>query len=221
MSKRVSSSRNDLVDAQPMTKAEKRAAAKAAKAAAVAAERRRQALVGALAGLAVIAVIVALVFLVTDGNGADDDAGIAGTSPSSATATGSRFPQLPEGVDPALASRPAANAGDGELTKLTVTALIEGQGPQVRAGQRITVNYVGAFYRTGEEFDASWNRSRPYSFQIGAGAVIPGWDQGLVGVRVGSRVQLDIPSELAYGDHPGGGRPAGPLRFIVDVLAAE
>ena len=61
----------------------------------------------------------------------------------------------------------------------------------------------------------------PASFAIGVGQVIPGWDQGLVGVPVGSRVQLDIPAELAYGaDGPAQGKPAGPLRFVVDILGA-
>jgi peptidylprolyl isomerase len=100
-----------------------------------------------------------------------------------------------------------------------VTPLIKGTGPATRNGQQLTVNYVGVSYRTGEEFDASWNRSQTFDFELGAGGVIKGWDQGLVGVTVGSRVQLDIPSNLAYGDDAGD-RPSGPLRFVVDVLAA-
>ena len=122
---------------------------------------------------------------------------------------------------PALAKKPATGAGSGELSQLKVTPLIEGRGAATRAGQRITVNYVGVSYQTGEEFDASWNRGQPFSFQLGASQVIRGWDRGLVGVKVGSRVQLDIPSELAYGEITSGGRPAGALRFIVDVLAAQ
>jgi peptidylprolyl isomerase len=80
------------------------------------------------------------------------------------------------------------------------------------------VNYVGVSYLTGAEFDASWNRSDPFVFQLGENQVIDGWDQGLVGVKEGSRVQLDIPSELAYGDN---GRLPGPLRFVIDVLAVR
>lgn len=204
-----------------MTKPEKRAAAKAAKAARAAAQRRRRALAGALAGLAVIVVVFGAVYLIVSRDGVDEATSSAGTSPAAAQdrpANQTGFPSLPEGADPALASKPAAQAGTGELAKLTVTPLIEGNGPAAQAGQQITVNYVGVSYRTGEEFDASWNRSQPYSFQLGAGRVIPGWDQGLVGAKVGSRVQLDIPSELAYGDS---GQPAGPLRFIVDVLAVQ
>jgi peptidylprolyl isomerase len=83
------------------------------------------------------------------------------------------------------------------------------------------VNYVGVAYADGKEFDSSWSRSEAFSFQVGAGNVITGWDQRLTGVKVGSRVQLDIPPDLAYGDHPSGGQPAGVLRFVVDVLSAS
>ena len=108
--------------------------------------------------------------------------------------------------------------GDGALTKLAVTTLIKGTGAGVIAGQQVTVNYVGVSYKTGEEFDSSWKRQQTFDFQVGAGRVIKGWDEGLVGVTVGSRVQLDIPADLAYGDNAASG-PSGPLRFVVDVLA--
>lgn len=202
---------------QGMTKTEKRAAVKAAAARAAARQRRMRAVTGALAGLAVIGLLVA-VFLVVNRSGGNGQQ----TAGSAASPTaGGGFPQLPPGADPALATKPTTGPGTGTLTKLTVTPLIEGNGPAAAAGQTITVNYVGVSYRTGDEFDASWKRSEPFSFQLGGGNVIPGWDQGLVGAKLGSRVQLDIPSELAYGDNPGGGRPAGPLRFIVDVLALQ
>jgi peptidylprolyl isomerase len=128
------------------------------------------------------------------------------------------FPPLPPGADPALKTKPAASAGSGALAKLVVTPVVQGTGAPVAAGQTVTVNYVGVSYQTGDEFDSSWKRSEPFSFQLGAGKVIAGWDQGLVGVKVGSRVQLDIPSDLAYGDS---GQVPGPLRFVVDVLAAK
>jgi peptidylprolyl isomerase len=113
-------------------------------------------------------------------------------------------------------------AGTGELKKLTVTPVIKGTGPAVKKGQNITTNYVGVFYKDGKEFDSSWNAGQPATFPIGVGQVIPGWDQGLVGVTVGSRVQLDIPTELAFGkDAAAKGQPEGPLRFVVDVLAAQ
>jgi peptidylprolyl isomerase len=169
--------------------------------------------------LAVAALIGGIVWLNSD----DDKKAEAGASPSpsSVVEPPAAAPAMPEGADPALATKPKVEAGKGELKKLTVTTLIKGKGPAVKAGQQITTNYVGVFYKDGKEFDASWNNGSPATFPIGVGQVIKGWDQGLVGVPVGSRVQLDIPGELAYGNDASGGRPAGPLRFVVDVLGAQ
>ncbi|WP_319463145.1 FKBP-type peptidyl-prolyl cis-trans isomerase [Micromonospora sp. RTP1Z1] len=222
MSERV---QNRSAGQSPGTKAERRLAAQLAAKKAAEAKRRRQSLLGALAGVAVVAVLIAVFIAVNSG---DDKKVAAGTPSASATApapdaTAPAAPpqQLPEGADPALATKPKVDPGKGELTKLTVTPLIKGKGPAVKAGQTITTNYVGVFYKDGKEFDASWNNGQPASFPIGVGQVIKGWDQGLVGVTVGSRVQLDIPADLAYGNDSAGGRPAGPLRFVVDVLAAK
>ncbi|HEY0698319.1 MAG TPA: FKBP-type peptidyl-prolyl cis-trans isomerase [Micromonospora sp.] len=205
---------------QRSSKAERRAAAKEAAIRRAARQRRVRALLGGLAGLAVAALL--LVTFVVFGRSAKDPADTASTAATASAsdpAAAEGFPPLPDGADPALRTRPQVTAGKGQLSKLTVTPLVVGKGPETQAGQQITVNYVGAFYATGEEFDASWKRSEPFTFQLGAGGVIQGWDQGLVGVKVGSRVQLDIPAELGYGENPGGGRPGGPLRFVVDVLA--
>jgi peptidylprolyl isomerase len=109
----------------------------------------------------------------------------------------------------------------GTVTTLGVQTLITGTGAAVASGQKVTVNYVGVAFNTGEEFDSSWKAGgAPFPFTLGQGGVIPGWDQGLVGVTVGSRVQLDIPADLAYGETPQAGYPAGALRFVVDVLSA-
>ncbi|WP_331461307.1 FKBP-type peptidyl-prolyl cis-trans isomerase [Micromonospora tarapacensis] len=205
------------------TKARRRLAEQLAAQKAAEAKRRRQAWAGAFAGVAVVAVLIT-VFVIVGRGGEDAPKQAAGTPSNSAEAPADPgappAPQLPEGADPALGSKPTVAAGEGELTKLTVTTLIEGTGPKVEAGQSITTNYVGVFFENGEEFDSSWERGEPATFPIGVGQVIPGWDKGLVGVTVGSRVQLDIPAEDAYGDGEGG-RPGGPLRFVVDVLAAQ
>ncbi|KAB1908473.1 FKBP-type peptidyl-prolyl cis-trans isomerase [Micromonospora sp. AMSO31t] len=219
MSERVE---NRSAGQSPGTKAERRLAAQLAAKKAAEARRRRQSMLGAAAGvIAVAALIGGIVWL----NNGDDDKPASPTASASATApaepTAAPEQQLPADLDPALKSKPAVEAGKGELTKLSVTTLIKGKGPAVKAGQQITTNYVGVFYKDGKEFDASWNNGQPATFPIGVGQVIPGWDQGLVGVPVGSRVQLDIPAELAYGKDASGGRPAGPLRFVVDVLAAQ
>jgi peptidylprolyl isomerase len=205
-----------------MTKSERRAAAKAAAAKAAERKRRNQAIAGAAAGLAAIAVIV-VVFALVRGGGSDGTASpsLTTTPGAEASPTAAAFPPLPAGADPALGEKPVVKAGTGDVTKLKVTTLVEGTGPAAAAGQQLTVNYVGVTYKTGEEFDASWNQQQPFPFQLGQGGVIPGWDQGLVGVKVGSRVQLDIPADLAYGENPTNGEPAGDLRFVVDVLAAQ
>lgn len=101
--------------------------------------------------------------------------------------------------------------------------LEEGTGAIAKAGDKVTVNYVGVNYKTGKEFDASWDRGEPFSFTLGAGEVIPGWDQGVEGMKVGGRRELIIPPELGYGST--GAPPAIPpnetLVFVVDLEAVE
>ena len=127
-------------------------------------------------------------------------------------------PPLPQ---PSSTARPApsTSAGAGTLTKLTATVLIPSDGPAVHAGQRLTVHYLLVSYTTGVQLDSSWTRGEPYTFTLGAGQVIQGWEQGLHGASVGSRIQLDVPANLAYGDNRSD--VSGPLRFIVDIIAAE
>jgi peptidylprolyl isomerase len=204
---------------QALTKAEKRTLAKQRKARAIAARKRKRALTGALIGLLVVVVIAGGVWLISRSGGSPSAEASASASASApaADATTPAFPPTPAGADPALATKPTVTAGTGDVTKLNVTTLIQGTGAQVKSGQSITVNYVGVTYKDGKEFDSSWKNSQAFTTVIGNGSVIKGWDQGLVGVKVGSRVQLDIPSDLAYGDS---GNPAGALRFVVDVLSA-
>lgn len=213
------------------TKQERRAAAEAAAARAAAARAHRQRLAGAVTGVVLVAAGLTALIVLRD----DDQEDRVGTVPAAAASPSAApspsapadpapsgspsVPGAPPETDPRLSQPPSVQAGSGEPTRLVVTPLIEGTGPAVRAGQTIVVNYVGVYYGTGEEFDSSWRRGEPAQFQIGVGQVIPGWDQGLVGVRTGSRVQLDIPTKLAYDNKPG--YPAGPLRFVVDVLAAQ
>jgi peptidylprolyl isomerase len=97
-----------------------------------------------------------------------------------------------------------------------------GDGPTAKSGDMVTVQYVGVSYSTGKQFDASWDRGEPFTFPLGQGQVIPGWDQGVAGMKVGGRRQLTIPPDLAYGE---GGSPPdiGPnetLIFVVDLLDA-
>ncbi len=184
-------------------------------------QKRRELLTIAGAAVVVVALIVGLITWIGNSSETTSSATTPDASAApSAAATSAAFPPVPAGADPALSKKPAATAGTGTLTKLKTTTVIEGTGPAVQSGQTIDVNYVGVTYADGKEFDSSWSRSEAFSFPIGAGNVIAGWDQGLIGVKVGSRVQLDIPPALAYGENPTGGQPAGALRFIVDVLSA-
>ena len=104
--------------------------------------------------------------------------------------------------------------------ELEVRDVEAGTGAEAKAGDEVTVQYVGVNYKSGKEFDASWDRGEPFTFQLGAGMVIPGWDQGVEGMKVGGRRELVIPPELAYG--PEGSPPAiGPnetLIFVIDLL---
>ncbi|MFI5026102.1 MAG: FKBP-type peptidyl-prolyl cis-trans isomerase [Solirubrobacterales bacterium] len=107
--------------------------------------------------------------------------------------------------------------------QLVVEEIEEGTGAVAKAGDVVTVQYVGVNYENGKEFDSSWSRSEPFTFNLGAGEVIPGWDQGITGMKVGGRRELIIPPELAYGES---GRPPsiGPnetLVFVVDLTAIE
>ncbi len=147
----------------------------------------------------------------------------------------SLLPDGPSGTDQDPASWAPAVEGDDTPTaldfkgtpepndKLRVTTLIEGEGPATEKGQTVYVNYLGQVYDGKAPFDASYERGEPLDFELGAGGVVKGWDQGLKGVPVGSRVILAVPPELGYGEE--GNKDAGikgtdTLYFVVDVLAA-
>ena len=105
-------------------------------------------------------------------------------------------------------------------SELLIEDLVVGTGDEATAGRDVVVHYVGVGVTSGEEFDASWNRSEPFEFPLGAGHVIAGWDQGVAGMRVGGRRRLVIPSRLAYGERGAGGviAPNETLIFVVDLL---
>lgn len=108
-------------------------------------------------------------------------------------------------------------------TALVITDLIEGTGAEVTPGTTVQAHYVGVAWSTGEEFDASWNRGSTLDFPVGVGMVIQGWDQGLLGMKVGGRRRLEIPSELAYGaaGAPGAIGPNEALIFVVDLMGIK
>ena len=104
---------------------------------------------------------------------------------------------------------------------LQITDIREGDGAEAKAGDTVQVHYVGVAYSTGEGFDSSYDRGDPLEFQLGAGRVIAGWDQGVQGMRVGGRRQLVIPPHLAYGDRGAGHviAPGETLIFVCDLVA--
>lgn len=115
---------------------------------------------------------------------------------------------------------PTITAPDGDRpTELDVTDLVEGSGEALSDGQYAVVDYTGALWENGLVFDSSYARA-PFVVKVGAGNVIQGWDQGLVGMKVGGQRQLVIPSDLAYGSQARDPIPAdAPLIFIVDLRA--
>ena len=123
-----------------------------------------------------------------------------------------------------MPDRPQIDRPEGDVPfDLGIDDLVVGDGVEAVAGRRVSVHYVGVAFSTGEEFDASWNRGQPFGFKLGKGQVIPGWDQGVAGMRVGGRRKLTIPSALAYGARGAGGviKPHEPLVFVVDLLAVD
>jgi peptidylprolyl isomerase len=218
----VSNSVKDRSGHGMLPKAERRALGKAAAAKRAAQRRRKQLLtkIGKVAApFGLVLLVVGAVWIFT-GNDAPPATPSASATPSAEVEvenTTAPASVLPPGADPALATKPVVGSSTEVPTELGVTTLITGTGAPTANGQSITVNYVGATLATGVEFDSSWKRNDTFTFTLGEGGVIQGWDQGLVGIPVGSRVQLDIPMALAY---PNGDGPAGDLRFVVDVLKA-
>ncbi|MEB7503441.1 FKBP-type peptidyl-prolyl cis-trans isomerase [Arthrobacter sp. NPDC055585] len=108
-------------------------------------------------------------------------------------------------------------------TDLVIEDIIVGDGAEAKAGDTVSTHYVGVAFSTGEEFDASWNRGAPLDFTVGIGQVIQGWDQGLLGMKVGGRRRLEIPAHMAYGDRGAGSAiaPGESLIFVVDLLGVR
>ena len=144
------------------------------------------------------------------GDDDDDESADSGTTETQAAAeppTTKPKVEVPKGQPPA---------------GLQIEELTEGSGSTATTGDTVTVHYVGVSYSTGKQFDASWDSPgrQPYTFTIGAGNVIPGWEQGVPGMKVGGRRKLTIPPELGYGEagQPPVIRPNETLIFVIDLL---
>jgi peptidylprolyl isomerase len=108
-------------------------------------------------------------------------------------------------------------------TELVIEDVEEGTGAEAVAGKTVDVHYVGVSWSTGEQFDSSWDRRGNFSFALGAGRVIAGWDQGVAGMKVGGRRRITIPPHLGYGDAGARGAIKGgeTLIFVVDLLGVS
>jgi peptidylprolyl isomerase len=150
----------------------------------------------------------------------DDDKGSDTAASTSAATTPSTPPADTSAAEPATATKPKVTCPKGAPPKKLVSKDIKtGSGQAAKAGDTVSVQYVGVNYKDCKEFDASWDRGEPFQFQLGAGMVIPGWDQGVVGMKPGGRRELIIPPDLAYGAE--GSPPAIPpnstLIFVIDL----
>jgi peptidylprolyl isomerase len=126
----------------------------------------------------------------------------------------------PRASEADIAKKPAVSKGSGTPPgKLVAEDLIQGSGPAVKDGDQVQVQYVGVLFKNGKQFDTSWGKGQPFSFTLGQGQVIPGWDQGVLGMKVGGRRKLIVPAALAYGAQgsPPKIGPNAALIFDVDL----
>ncbi len=161
-------------------------------------DRRTVTLISALALLGVIVLVVVL-----SGGNSENDVGT---------------------ISEDLTERPViTSSSEPPPNQVETEDIVVGQGPAAKDGDTVSMQYVGAVYDTGTEFDASWDRGEAFDFTLGAGDVIKGWDEGIVGMKVGGRRKLVIPPDLAYGAQ--GSPPLIPgdatLTFVVDLEAIK
>jgi peptidylprolyl isomerase len=111
--------------------------------------------------------------------------------------------------------------GEAPPAELIIEDLVAGDGAEAVPGRPVEVHYVGVAWSTRQQFDASWDRNSTFSFGLGAGEVIAGWDEGVAGMKVGGRRRITIPPHLGYGARGAGGAigPNETLVFVVDLLA--
>ena len=128
---------------------------------------------------------------------------------------------LDDRMSDATNEKPEIDFPGGEPpTALQSTDVVVGDGEEAPAGATVRVHYVGVEFDTGEQFDSSWDRGEPVEFPLAR--LIPGWQEGIPGMRVGGRRQLVVPPEQAYGPAGGGHRLSGKtLIFVIDLLAVR
>jgi peptidylprolyl isomerase len=114
-------------------------------------------------------------------------------------------------------------AGESPSYQLELEDITVGDGEEAVSGRTVEVHYVGVSWATGKQVDASWDRGDTFKFGLGKGQVIPGWDQGVAGMKVGGRRRITIPPDLAYGKRGAGGviGPDETLVFVVDLIGVR
>ena len=171
--------------------------------------------------LLIVPAIAALILGLAACGDDDDSSSDDGATTEATTAEAPAEAGAPSANNTNLKQKPViTTTGDESPGALVVEDIVVGKGPEAKAGDDVSMQYVGVLYSDGTEFDASWERGQPFDFKLGAGEVIPGWDQGIVGMKVGGRREMIIPPDLAYG--PAGQPPDIPpdatLVFVVDLL---
>jgi peptidylprolyl isomerase len=180
-----------------------------------------------------IGVLLAVLVLAAAGCGSNKEDSAADRSAAKAEQEAKNQKPIPE-PKPVASPTVAPTAGEADINKkptvpkgtgaapntLKAETLIAGSGPAIKNGQQATVQYVGVLFKNGKEFDTSWGTGKqPFTFTIGSGQVISGWDQGVLGMKVGERRRLTIPADLAYGAQgsPPKIGPNEPLIFDIDL----
>jgi len=140
------------------------------------------------------------------------------TTPSAST-TGKPFKLASIKVSKDTSEKPTITKPSGDPpTKLVTKDIVVGKGAAAKSGDNLSMHYLGALF-DGEQFEASWDAGKPFDLALGQGAVIPGWDQGIVGMKAGGRRLLVIPPDLAYGEQGQGNIPPNAtLIFVVDLV---
>jgi peptidylprolyl isomerase len=156
--------------------------------------------------------VVPLLLLSAAACGSDDDKGSDSSSPQNGV------PAITKGAE--FGQKPTVAKGEGDPPKeLKVEVIKEGTGAKLKKGDAAEVNYLGQEYDESEPFDNSFDRGQPFSLTLGAGSVIQGWEKGLEGQKVGSRVELVIPPDQGYGAQGQGDiKGNATLVFVVDIV---